>query len=372
MTDSASLSSADVAHLERARELARRGWGQVQPNPLVGCVFVNGSERVGEGYHAIFGGPHAEIVALDEAKSRAEGATAYISLEPCNHHGKTPPCADALLQAGVRRVVFGANEPGGESGGGGDALREGGVEVVGPTWPEREGRAENPAHFHTSRHDSPFVALKLAMSLDARISARPGERTRVTGVDAEREVHRLRTGFDAVLVGAGTVRADDPRLTPRMVPSGRRPPHRILLATEASLPADAAVFEDVDRAPVHVFVCDEAPAPAVGRLEEAGARVHPVGSSGEGLDLGDVLGACWEMGIRSIFCEGGARLADTLLREGRVHRLYLFVAPTTFGSGGVGAFAADAERLAWDQFEPAFQPELHRRDTLVVLDRQEP
>ena len=265
------LDPADSAHLEWARRLAHQGWGQVHPNPMVGCVLVNDAKVVGEGWHEVFGGPHAEIVALERALSRAEGATAYVSLEPCNHHGKTPPCSQALVDAGVKRVVFGARDPGASSGGGAETLRAAGVEVVGPVWDEGTARAENPAFFHAARHDRPFLALKLAMSLDSRIAAAPGERTRITGSEAEQEVHRIRTGFDAVMVGQGTVVADDPRLTPRLVPPGREPIRRILLLPEADLHDDAAVLEEIERHPVHVFCLDTTPEAALERLE---AIVH--------------------------------------------------------------------------------------------------
>jgi diaminohydroxyphosphoribosylaminopyrimidine deaminase/5-amino-6-(5-phosphoribosylamino)uracil reductase len=366
------LSLADAAHLEWARKLGRRGWGQVHPNPLVGCVIVNDNRTVGEGYHAVFGGPHAEIVALEDARGHARGATVYVSLEPCNHHGKTPPCSNALLAAGVRKVVYGARDPGRDSGGGANTLRAGGVEVVGPVWSDGEGRAENPAFFHNAKHESPFVALKLAMSLDARIAAGPAQRTRVTGLEAEREVHRLRSGFDAIMIGAGTVRADDPRLTVRMVPPGRETPRRIVLDPDATLPSGAAVFAAREEAPVHVFVGEDAAEVQIERLEVAGAHVHPVARSPRGLDLDDVLSACWDLGVRSILCEGGARLADSLLRERRIQRLYLFMSPATYGSKGVGAFSPDAGVLLWDDFEPAGPPQQYGRDTLVVLDRQDP
>jgi len=343
----------------------------VHPNPLVGCVLVKWGETVGEGCHAVFGGPHAEIAALEQAMHRAEGATAYVSLEPCRHQGKTPPCAGALLGAGVRRVVFGARDPGPQSGGGAEVLRAGGVEVVGPVWSDQTGRSENPAFFHTTRHETPFVALKLAMSMDGRIAARAGERTRVTGGDAERESHRLRSGFDAVMVGAGTVRADDPRLTPRLAPTGKDMPRRILLDAAGTLPLEAAIFEDHEQAPVHIFVAADVSEAGMERLEEAGAHVHPIAASDAGLDLEAVLAVCWGLGIHSILCEGGARLAASLLREKLVQRLYLFVAPTTFGSEGVEAFLADAGDLEWNDFEPARPPEPFGRDTLIVLDRQE-
>jgi len=371
MDTNTRLSPQDSAHLEWARRIARRGWGQVHPNPMVGCVLVREGRVVGEGYHEVFGGPHAEIVALEQALGEAEGATAYVSLEPCNHHGKTPPCSEALVAAGVTRVVFGAADPGDESGGGAKALRAAGVDVVGPVWSPAQSRAENPAFHHVARHETPFVALKLAVSLDARIAAAVGERTRVTGADAEREVHRLRQGFDAVMVGAGTVAADDPRLTVRLLPGGREPTRRILLLPDAELPAGAAVLRDVDDVPVHVFCREGASEAAMEHLEAVGAHVHPVPGTAHALDLDAVLRVSRGLGIRSILCEGGRGLAESLLRERRVQRLYLFVAPVTFGERGVPAFPADAETLVWNDFQPAVEPEGFGRDTLLVFDRQE-
>ena len=243
LVDSSDSPRTDRELLDRARVLAHKGWGHVQPNPMVGCVLVRDGVVVGEGYHREFGGPHAEIVALEAARTHAEGATAYVSLEPCNHEGKTPPCSEALIHAGIRRVVFGASDPGTASGGGGERMRAAGVEVVGPLWSDREARAENPAFHHGAAKAVPYVALKLAMSLDGKIAAAPGRRSRITGPEAEREVHRLRTGFDALSVGAGTIRVDNPRLTVRLVPPGRRPPRRLLIDPRAELSGDASVLE---------------------------------------------------------------------------------------------------------------------------------
>jgi diaminohydroxyphosphoribosylaminopyrimidine deaminase/5-amino-6-(5-phosphoribosylamino)uracil reductase len=367
------VSQADLAHLERARQLGRRGWGRVHPNPMVGCVLVRDGRVVAEGYHQVFGGPHAEVVALEAARSLAEGATAYVTLEPCNHQGKTPPCARALVAAGVRRVVYGVADPGVESSGGADTLRRAGVEVTGPVWSPAEGRAENAAFFHAARTDTPWVALKLAMTLDGCVAAAPGVRTRITGLEAEREVHRLRSGFDAVMVGAGTARIDDPRLTVRLAPAGRIAPKRIVLDAEGSLPSGAALLEEAAQIPVHVFVRRGAPEHRVARLEKAGAHVHPVPAregTGGGLDLGAVLTACREMGVGSILCEGGPRMAASLLGEGRVQRLYLFVAPFTLGVSGVRAFPPEADAFDWSGFLPVLPPVLHGRDTLIVLDRE--
>ena len=369
MAETRGLSEADRSHLERARRIARRGWGSTHPNPMVGCVLVRGGDVVGEGWHAEFGGPHAEVVALESAGERARGATAYVSLEPCAHHGKTPPCTEALLAAGVSRVVYGARDPGPESGGGGRALAAAGLDVSGPAWTEAVARAENPAFHHAAESDTPYLALKLAMSLDGKIAEARGRRTRITGAEADREVHRLRAGFDGILIGSGTAAADDPRLTVRLAEPGRRQPLRLVLDSTLRLSPGAALFEDVDAAPVHVFTGCDAPAEAVAELEAAGARIHRVGEAEEGLDLGRVWAVCMELGVRSILCEGGARVAASLLAEDRVQRLYLFVAPRALGPDGVPAFGGAAEAVGLERFRPVLEPEVHGADVLLVYDR---
>lgn len=367
-----ALEPADATHLECARRIAQEGWGQVHPNPMVGCVLVKDGKVIGAGCHEVFGGPHAEIVALEHALSRAEGATAYVSLEPCNHQGKTPPCTQALLKAGVRRVVYGASDPGATSGGGAQTLRAGGVDVVGPVWDDVAARSENPAFFHGARSARPFVALKLAASLDARIAAAPGERTRITGKEAEREVHRIRTGFDAVMVGAGTMNTDDPRLTPRLVAPGRDPIRRILLLPDAELASDAAVLADADIHAVHVFCLETASEAALELRERTGVYLHPVAADASNagfLDLEAVFARCFELGIGAILCEGGAALGASLLREQLVDRLYLFIAPRVLGGAGVAAYAADADQLDWNEFTAACPPAAFGSDTLITLDR---
>lgn len=363
-------TSTDLAMLERAGRIARKGWGHVHPNPMVGCVIARGDEVVAEGYHEVFGGPHAEIVALERARTAAEGATVYVSLEPCDHEGKTPPCSRALIDAGVGRVVFGAPDPGAPSGGGARTLRAAGIDVVGPVWPPSRARAENPAFLYVATRATPFIALKLAMSLDARIARGTGVRTRITGPEAEREVHRLRTGFDAVMVGAGTVRADDPHLTVRLAAKGRGPVRRVVLLPDAQLSPTAALLQELDAAPTHVFCRRDASETAMERLETAGVHVHPVGDRKGLLDLDDVSTVCRELGIRSILCEGGARVAHELLREGRVGRLYLFVSPTTIGAAGVAAFSDHPDELDWAGFELAEEPRRFGRDVLMTYDRR--
>ena len=359
----------DLWHLDRATALGRRGWGRVHPNPLVGCVLVKRGRVVGEGWHEEFGVPHAEIRALERALTEARGATAYVSLEPCRHHGKTPPCALALREAGVVRVVFGAADPGAESGGGADELRAAGIEVVGPLASEREAFRENPAFFHEAWTGKAYVALKLALGLDGRITQRRGMRTVVSGADSLAEVQRLRAGHDAVLIGAGTARVDDPLLTVRASVPMRTPPTRVVLDPQATLSTEAALFRDIATVPLVVFVRENVPDEVVRRLEAAGATVHPVAGDADELDLVQVLEVCHRSGLRSLLCEGGAHLATSLLAGRLLSRMYLVFTPRTLGVEGVPAFRGTLATDAWSHWEPSVLPRVLGKDVLLTWDR---
>jgi len=364
-----ALSPEDREHLARAIKVARKGWGRVHPNPLVGCILVREGVVVGEGWHQEYGGPHAEVHALREAGDKASGATAYLSLEPCNHHGKTPPCSQALLAAGIGRLVYASPDPGQVSGGGADALRREGVEVLGPILLPHRSRRENPAFYHNQVLGATFVAVKLAQTLDGKIAEGPGRRTEITGPQARNEAHRLRAGFDAVMVGSGTVSADDPLLTVRESVPMRKPPARIILDTRCTLSPRARLFQDVPQVPLVVFTGEDSSELAIEALEEAGAAVHPVPRGPEGVSLAAVLSICWETGIRSVFCEGGGRLAWSLMEGEHAQRLYLFMAPFVLGGKGVSAFPGGESRELWDHWAPAFPPQAFGRDVLITLDR---
>jgi diaminohydroxyphosphoribosylaminopyrimidine deaminase/5-amino-6-(5-phosphoribosylamino)uracil reductase len=325
--------------MERACALAERGWGRVQPNPMVGAVVVLDGQVVGEGWHEEFGAPHAEVVALAAAGERARGADLYVSLEPCAHHGKTPPCTEAILEAGVARVVYGAPDPHPRAAGGARVLRERGVQVEGPAAVDRV-RSQNAAFYHGLSADRPFVALKLAMSLDGKLG-RAGEETRVTGPLARAAALDLRAGYDAILVGANTARVDDPALTARGTVRPRRPPVRAVVASDAGLDPGGGLLSAGDAGgPVWVFVAEDAPPERSRSLATAGARVVAVPRAPRGLSLPAVLEAFAAGGARSVLCEGGGLLAASLLDEGLVDRLHLFFAPLTFGPEGVPAFPA--------------------------------
>jgi len=363
------LSPTDRRYLEMAVEIGRRGWGRVHPNPMVGCVLVNAGEVVGEGWHEGFREAHAEINALRRAGEKARGSTAYVSLEPCNHFGHTPPCSSALVSAGVSRVVYGAEDPGQESSGGAEALGAAGVEVLGPVLSPEEGRRENPAFFFNCQRQATFVALKLAQTLDGRIAEAPGRRTAITGPEARVETHRLRAGFDAVMVGSNTVVADDPLLTVREKVPLRKQPARIVLDGKARMTPAAKAFGDLEAAPLIIFTGPRASEKTVAGWTAAGAMVERVPETESGLALEAVLASCWTRGVRSVLCEGGGRLASSLIRGRLAQRLYLFVAPFVLGEEGVSAFPSLESRGFWEGWRPAATARWFGDDVLLTYDR---
>ncbi len=318
--------------MRRAVALARRGLGRTRPNPVVGCVVERDGQVVGEGWHARAGGPHAEVEALAAAGDKARGATLHVTLEPCAHAGRTGACSDAVLRAGVSRVVYGAADP--VHGGGGEVLRTAGLEVV---HVEHPGAAEvNEAWLTAVGRRRPFVSLKTASSLDGRIATASGVSQWITGPAARRAVHRLRDQHDAVLVGAGTLRADDPQLTCRV--KGGRHPVRIALDPRLQCPPGARILSDAG--PTWLVAGRDAPGAG-----PVGAEVIRVGVDGQGrLDLTELLDTLWQREIVSVLCEGGATVGGALLSAGLVDRLYAFIAPMLLGDDG-----APLARLAGPQ-----------------------
>lgn len=330
------ISETDREWMRRAIALAERGWGRTAPNPMVGCVIVRGGSVVGEGWHTEYGRPHAEPEALRAAGEAARGATAYVSLEPCSHWGKTPPCTDALIAAGVERVVFGGFDPNPRAAGGLSVLREAGVDAEGGV-EEAAVRDQNAVFFH--RHsplgaERPFIALKLAMSLDARIADREGRSVWITGEESRAEVHRLRAGYDAVAVGIGTALADDPQLTVRGAVVPRVPPARIVFDRSLRLPLSSALVRTAVEVPVWAVCAPAADEDRRRALEAAGVRV--VAANG----LPAQLRALRDAGIGSMFVEGGSVFASALLAADVVDRMYLFYAPVVIGPEGKAPFGA--------------------------------
>ncbi len=338
----------DVQHLRRALALAEQGWGRVEPNPLVGAVVVRDGEVVGVGYHGEWGGPHAEIGALTAAGERARGATLYATLEPCHHEGKTGPCTRAIADAGISRVVYSVPDPNPEAGGGAEWLRKHGLEVESGVC-RREASDLNAHHLNAHHRHRTFVALKYALSLDGRLSEKSGAPSRVTDDAAVAEAHRLRAGHAAIMVGSGTVVADDPELTVREWRSPRIAPLRIILDTRLRTPTGSRLARTAQEVPVWVFTGEGAPTERVSELESLGVRVWRAPQRSEGgLELGAVLATLWEHRVVSVLCEGGGLLGSALLAAGLVDRFYAFVAPKLFGESGVAAFQGRRGRAPLD------------------------
>lgn len=314
--------------MRRALVLARRGWGQTAPNPMVGAVVVRGGQTVGEGWHAEFGGPHAEVLALAAAGDAAKGADVYVTLEPCAHHGKTPPCALALIAAGVRRVVIAHPDPSPVAKGGAAALHAAGIEVVEGVERDRAADLNAPFLFQHAVSDRPFVTLKLALSSEGALARADGRQIWLTGTSARRQVHRWRAGADAIAVGVGTAIADDPALTVRHGHRPRIAPKRVVFDRTARLPPTGKLVETARRVPTWVIA--ERPDPArAAALEAAGVVVHRAAG------LGAQLALLRAEGVGHLFVEGGAGLADALLGAGWVDRLIIFRAPVPLGAGAL-------------------------------------
>jgi diaminohydroxyphosphoribosylaminopyrimidine deaminase/5-amino-6-(5-phosphoribosylamino)uracil reductase len=313
----------------RALELARLGLATTDPNPRVGCVIVAGTRVVGEGWHRRAGGPHAEAIALEAAGAAARGATAYVTLEPCSHHGRTPPCADALVEAGIRRVVYAMRDPNPRVDGGGIArLEAAGIAVEGGVL-EREALELNPGFVSRMTRGRPWVSVKLAASLDGGTALPGGESRWITGEAAREDVQRLRARASAVMTGSGTVIADDPRLDVRL-PGTERQPLRVVLDTRLRTPPGARILAPPGQA---LILCSvEEPARAAA-LRSAGAEVLAVGASGGGVDLKAALAALADRQVNELLVECGAGLAGALLAAGLVDELLLYLAPTLLGRG---------------------------------------
>lgn len=313
--------------MSRAVDLAGLALGRTSPNPVVGCVVLDADGRVvGEGFHEAAGGPHAEVGALRVAGESARGGTAVVTLEPCRHTGRTGPCTQALLHAGVSRVVVAVPDPTAGAGGGVQELRDAGVEVIVGVGHEAAEHV-NRAWLHAMRHGRPYVTWKLASTLDGRTAAADGTSRWITGADARAEVHRLRARCDAVLVGGGTLRADDPHLAVRDVADAVQPV-RVVLDSAAEIPLTARVLDDA--APTLVVVAEGVDA---SRLAAAGVDVLVVPRSDTGLDPAVVLGALHERGIRSVLLEGGATIAGSFVAADLVDEVVAHLAPALLGSG---------------------------------------
>ncbi|GAA2405730.1 bifunctional diaminohydroxyphosphoribosylaminopyrimidine deaminase/5-amino-6-(5-phosphoribosylamino)uracil reductase RibD [Streptomyces glaucosporus] len=318
--------------MRRAIALAARGIGSTSPNPVVGCVVLDASGRVaGEGWHRRAGGPHAEVHALAAAGEAARGGTALVTLEPCDHTGRTGPCTRALIDAGVARVVYAVADPTPDARGGAATLAAAGVDVEGGLLAD-EAAEVNEAWLTSVRLGRPHVRWKYAATLDGRIAAADGTSRWITSGEARADVHRLRAGADAVLVGSGTARTDDPHLAVRGVP-GAVQPLRVVADTEAAAVKPGARVLD-GAAPTLVAVAADLPGPATAHLEGYAEVLRvPRAARGRGLDVTALLAALYERGVRSVLLEGGPTLAGAFAAARAVDRVTAYLAPVLLGAG---------------------------------------
>ncbi len=347
MTVERGTPADDARWMRLALSLGARGLGRVWPNPAVGCVIVRNGRVLGRGWTQDGGRPHAETMALAQAGPAARGATAYVSLEPCAHHGKTPPCAEALVAAGISRVVTALTDPDPRVSGRGIAiLRAAGIAVTEGVL-EAEARRDQAGFLSRVERGRPFVTLKLALSLDGRIATASGESRWITGPEARRMVHAMRATHDAVLVGAGTARADDPALTVRGLGVTCQPV-RLVASRRLDVPEGGNLGQSARDVPVWLLHGAEAPAPRRAAWADTGARLIEV-SVGEGrqLDATAMMQALAAEGLTRVFCEGGGALAASLLSAGVVDRLAVFTGGKAIGAEGrPGLGAMGLDRLA--------------------------
>ncbi|WP_319544883.1 bifunctional diaminohydroxyphosphoribosylaminopyrimidine deaminase/5-amino-6-(5-phosphoribosylamino)uracil reductase RibD [Ruegeria conchae] len=353
------MNEADKRFMALALSLGRRGQGTCWPNPSVGCVIVRDGRIVGRGWTQLGGRPHAEPIALAQAGEAAQGATAYVSLEPCSHHGKTPPCAEALIEAGIARVVSAIEDSDPRVAGQGFALlREAGIDVVTGVLAEQAAR-DHAGFFLKTEQGRPFVTLKLASSFDGRIATETGHSQWITGPNARRAVHAMRARHDAVMVGAGTARADDPSLTVRDL-GVERQPVRVVVSRHLDLPLMGHLARTASKIPV--WLC-HGPHPDPDRArawEGLGARLIPCALDDHHVEAVDLLHQLGQAGLTRVFCEGGSALAASLLESDLVDELVGFTAGLTIGAEGLSAIGA----LGLDTLETA--PRFDLIETQVV------
>ena len=342
----------DLQWMARALTLAARGRGLTSPNPMVGAILVRDGAMLAERFHERAGGAHAEAAALAEAGERARGAILYVTLEPCNHMGRTPPCVDAIIRAGVRRVVSATRDPNPRvKGGGTAALATAGVEVTTPCL-EREARDLNRAFFTAVERQRPHVTVKWAMTLDGKIAAFDRRSQWVTGEAARQEGHRLRSQSDAIVTGIGTVLADDPALTVRLAQPWPREPYRVVVDSRARLPLDAKLLQTGRRSRVLVAVGEAAAPQRLAALESAGVTVLACKSREGRVDVADLGARLLALDVTAVLLEAGSELTGAFVQAGLVDRVAAFVAPTLLGGadaptsvGGPGLALANALRL---------------------------
>jgi diaminohydroxyphosphoribosylaminopyrimidine deaminase/5-amino-6-(5-phosphoribosylamino)uracil reductase len=347
----------DPWHMRRALSLAEQGQGRVEPNPMVGCVIARGAEIIGEGWHARYGGPHAEVAALEIAGARAAGAVMYVTLEPCCHHGKTPPCIDAILAAGVREVVVAQQDPFPRVAGGGiAALRAAGVRVdVGVL--EEEARQLNAPYRKLLAEQRPWVIAKWAMTLDGKLATSTGASRWISGEASRQIVHQLRGRVDAILIGRGTAEADDPLLVAR--PPGPRVAVRVVVDTRASLSVNSQLVRTARQVPLIVAAAADAADENVDRLSAAGCEVLRLAGADHAARLDSLLAELGKRQMTNVLVEGGSELFGALADAQQIDEAHAFIAPKFIGGAAaltpLGGAGVEDMAQAWRLTMPAIE-----------------
>lgn len=338
-------------YMQKALDLAQKGKGFTSPNPCVGAVVVKNGTIVGQGYHEAAGLAHAEVNAIDDAGENAEGADIYVTLEPCNHFGKTPPCTHKIINAGIKRVFVGAKDPNPKATGGIQYLRENNIEVVTGVLEKDAERLIEDFLWYVQKK-KPFVYLKCASTLDGRIATSTGDSKWITNEGSRGYGHRIRHEVDAILVGSGTLHADDPSLTARIENTETKDPIRIILDTSLSISEDAKVLSMDSEAQTIIVT---GPGVSVGRqklIENKGARIIEVSLTDQGLDLNELMIKLGELSILSLLIEGGGTVAGSALKAGIVNKVLFFIAPKMLGgSDGIPVIKGKGPKLIKDAFE---------------------
>ena len=343
----------DKKYMQKALSLAEQGKGFTSPNPCVGAVIVNKDKIVGKGYHHAAGMPHAEVEAINDAGSKACGATIYVTLEPCNHFGKTPPCTQQIVKAGIQKVVIGCKDPNPEvSKEGIQYLRNKGVEVVSGILEDQATTLIEDFIWYVKNNKTPFVILKCASTLDGKIATSTRDSKWITNEKSRLFVHKIRHEADAILVGSGTLHADDPSLTSRIQKTKTKDPARIILDTNLTIKEDAKVLSQYSDAVTYIVTAPKISKQRKKKIENTGAKIIQVPLKNEKPDLQKLMVKLGKMSILSLLIEGGSMVAGSALRENIINKVMLFLAPKLLGgSDGIQIFDGKGPKLIKDAFE---------------------
>jgi diaminohydroxyphosphoribosylaminopyrimidine deaminase/5-amino-6-(5-phosphoribosylamino)uracil reductase len=371
------FSNTDQKYMKKALELAKLGAGKCSPNPMVGAVVVKDGEIVGEGYHQEYGGPHAEVFALNEAGEKALGADIYVTLEPCSHYGKTPPCAQKLIDTGIKRAVVAMVDPNPEVAGRGiEMLREAGIKVELGLF-KNEAQRLNEIFLKYIQSDYPFVYLKKAQTLDGYIASKTGDSKWITNSTARLEGHKLRHRVDAIMVGIGTVLADDPSLTARLDSKEGIDPLRVILDPDLEIPIGAKIINQESTAKT-LIITSENDDPDILRkkkklLKKKQVDILSFETENKYFELREILKSLKKRKISSLLVEGGAKLSHTFLKENLVDKFYYFIAPKIYGgSDGIASFCGKGPELMSEAIElKILEQKLLDDNILLIAERKQ-